>query len=388
MPFTGQLGTALSQPGNIELGGPIPLTAVPQYPSLRFEINWDDNPTLEFPPIGYTDVSNRVRGFSTRRGSNNFVDRVEAGTAVVQLDNRDGYFNFTLTGRLLMRRVRLQAYYNSIFFPLITGHIESYRYLYPGVDHDAVCEITIADGMKVLAQQTFPTDYVRENETPIVRLASALTEAGIGSSYQNLNATYIATNELAPVRVVQSEVPVTQTREATLANASATIVVTTTAGIAVGQSITGIGIPQGNIVASIIDPTHFTISNPNDPSYGAAFISRTKDTQYNGQPGPWTTLNGISDTKDLSVGMTVGPKNDNNGNPFFATGTVITDIQSDYITFSPPSNVGANFRGAGDAGGFMSGVPFSASATQTLRFVRNYLTVAGILEHIRQIEAT
>src|SRR6266545_3806136 len=243
MPFTGQLGTALSQPGNIELGGPIPLTAVPQYPSLRFEINWDDNPTLEFPPIGYTDVSNRVRGFSTRRGSNNFVDRVEAGTAVVLLDNRDGYFNFTQTGRLLMRRVRLQAYYNNTYFPLITGHIESCRYSYPGVDHDAVCEITIADGMKVLAQQVFPVTYVRENETPIVRLASALTQAGIGTSYQSLNATYIATDELAPVRVTESLVPVTVSRTATLANVSATITVETTAGIATGLSVSGIGLP-------------------------------------------------------------------------------------------------------------------------------------------------
>src|SRR6266540_6507083 len=120
-------------PGNIELGGPVALTDVPQYPSLRFEINWDDNPTLEFPPTGYTDISNRVRRFSTRRGRNNFVDRVETGTATLLLDNRDGYFNFTQTGRLLMRKVRLRAFYNNTYFPLITGHIESYRYSYPGV---------------------------------------------------------------------------------------------------------------------------------------------------------------------------------------------------------------------------------------------------------------
>src|SRR6266498_5685895 len=107
MPFTGQLGTANSMLANIELGGPVPLTAIPQYPKIIAEINWDDNPTLEFPPTGYTDISNRVRAFSTRRGRNNFVDRVESGTADLVLDNRDGYFNFTQSGRLLMRRVRL-----------------------------------------------------------------------------------------------------------------------------------------------------------------------------------------------------------------------------------------------------------------------------------------
>jgi hypothetical protein len=389
MPFTGQLGTADSVPGlSLEMGGPVALTAIPQVPMALLDINWDDNPTLEFPPTGYTDVSNRIRYFSTRRGSNNFVDRVEAGTAVFGLDNRDGYFNFTQAGRLLMRRVRFRAYYNSTYSPLITGHIESYRYLYPGVDHDAICEITIADGMKVLAQQVFPVDTVRENETPVVRLAAALTTAGVGASYQSLNATYIATDELAPARVVQSEVPVQQTQVATLTDGSATIVVGSTAGLSVGQTVTGVGIPDGNTIDVVVNSTTFTIENLSTPANGFARLTRSKDTVYNGQPGPWTTLNGIDDTSDLSIGMTVGPRNDNNGTPFFATGTVITAISSDTVTFSPQSNPTANFRGSGDPGGVMTAVPFSTGTTQTLFFVRNYLNIDSILDHIRQIEAT
>jgi hypothetical protein len=388
MAFTGQLATVDSMPGNIEWGGPVALKPVPKMPMALLEINWDDNPTLEFPSTGYTDVSNRIRYFSTRRGSNNFVDRVEAGTAVFGLDNRDGYFNFTEAGRLLMRRVRFQAYYNSTFFPVITGHIDSYRYLYPNVDHDAICEITIADGMKVIAQQSYPVDYVRENEASVVRLESALTTAGVGTSSQSLNATYIATDELAPIRVVQSEVPVMQSRVATLTNGSATIVVTSTAGIAAGQSVTGVGIPDGCVVDTIVDPTHFTIRNDNNPANGFAFISRLKDTVYNGHTGPWTELDGIADTSDLSLGMKVGPRSDNNGTPFFDASTVVTSISSDSVEFSPPSNPTANFRGSGDPGGVMTAVPFTASATQTLFFVRNYLTVDLILNHIRDIETT
>jgi hypothetical protein len=388
MPFTGQLGTVDSTYANLEFGGPIALTPIPQVPLALLDINWDDNPTLEFPPTGYTDVSNRIRYFSTRQGSNNFVDRVEAGTAVFGLDNRDGYFNFTQAGRLLMRRVRFRAYYNSTYFARITGHIESYRYLYPGVDHDAICEITIADGMKVLAQQSFPVDYVRENEASVARLASALTTAGVGTSFQSLNPTYIAIDELAPVRVVQSEVPVMQSRVATLTNGSATIVVASTAGIAAGQSVTGVGIPDGCTVDTIVDPTHFTIRNDNTPANGFAFISRLKDTVYNGHPGPWTELDGIGDTSDLSLGMTVGPRNDNNGTPIFDSTCVVTSISSNSVTISPPTQPTANFRGSGDPGGVITAVPFTASATQTLFFVRNYLTVDSILDHIRQIEAT
>src|SRR5207247_9855077 len=108
----------------------------------------------------------------------------------------DGYLNVTQAGRLLMWKVRLRAFYDNTLFPLIVGHIESYRYDYPGTDKDAVCAITITDGMSVLAQQQFPINYTRDSETPAARMGSALTTAGIGASFQSVaNAD---TTEVAP----------------------------------------------------------------------------------------------------------------------------------------------------------------------------------------------
>jgi hypothetical protein len=385
MAFTGQLATADAKPGNVELGGPVALTPIPLYPKVIAEIDWDDNPTLEFPPTGYTDVTNRVRGFTTNRGRNNFVDRVEAGTATILFDNRDGYFSPSQPGRLLGRKVRLRAYYDSTFFPLIVGHIESYQFMYPGTDMDAVCQVSIADGMKVLAQQEFRTDYVRENEAPSVRVVSALTEAGIGSSYQSVVNTL--GTQVAPVRVTQPDPAPTQAIAATLSNLSSTITVADTSGIIPGTTVTAPGIPAGNVVDQITSSTTFTIRNDTNTGYGKAFLSRTKDTQYPGSPGPWYEIDGISDTKDLSVGMFVGDYlNINSDKLFDKTLHFLSEVQENAVKTG--AAITNTWRGPTDVGGYATGVPFGAPTSATLTLPRIYLTVAGILDHIRQIEAT
>jgi hypothetical protein len=385
MPFTGQLGTALSMPGNLMPGGPTPLrTTPPQYPSLRFEVNLDDDPSIEFPPTGYTDLSFRVRGFSTRRGRNNFVDRVEGGVASVLLDNRDGYLNFGQPGRLLLRRARLQAFYDASYFPLFTGHIESYRYSYPGVDHDAVVELTLSDGLKVLGLQQLPASYVREAESADLRVGSVLEVAGIGESYRNVPATYVDTDPLAPVRVTPASDAVTFTLAATLVDGSATITVASTTGLAGGMAVSGTGVPTGAVVNTVTDGTHFTIRNDQDPAYGKAFLSRSKDTIYPGYVGPWYEITGISDTKDLTVGMHVGPYWNSDGALLFDH--TVTEVQSDRVIVSTPIN--HTWRGPSDPGGVATAVPFTASASQTLTVEKSYLPVTGALDHVRQVEAT
>jgi hypothetical protein len=372
--FTGQLGNVDAKPGNIELGGVTPIIPTPpQLPRLFCEINWDDNPTLEFPPTGYTDISDRVRAFSVRRGRNNFVARVESGTATILFDNRDGYFNFTQTGRLLMRKVRLRAFYDSTIFPLITGHIESYRYSYPGTDKDAVCEITIADGMKVLAQQSFPINYVRENETPALRIGSALTTAGVGATFQSVVNT--DATEVAPASFSGQEL--TQTRTATLTHWSASVTVSpNTTGLIAGGLVSGPGVPQGTTILSIDSGTTLTMSH-------AAVLL---DTQNGVTGAPNSNILSNTDDSTLSVGMTVGPKNNTNGQAIFQTGTTIQAIQGSSVVINPPTNNVTFWDGVG-AGGTIQ-CPFTAGTTQTLSFVKKFLQVQGILEHLRQIEET
>jgi hypothetical protein len=374
MPFTGQLATASSTLGNVELGGPVPNTPVPPYPKVMFEINFTDNPTVEFPPTGYTDISNRVRAFSTRRGRSNFVDRVEAGTATVELDNRDGYLNFTQTGRLLMRRARLSVIYDQTVYRLLTGHIDSYRYSYPGVDKDAVCELTISDGLKVLAQQVFPANYQRENESTSARVANVLTTGGIGSSYQSIVGS-VSVNEVAPVSFTGLET--TQTKAATLTNLSAMVTVASTAGLKPGMTVTGPGVPQGTTIQAVTSSTTFTMTQ-------LAFLARAKTCS--GRPQS-NVLNDLNDAQELSVGMTVGPYNNSNSQAIFQAGTVITEVGTSSVTITPATNNVTFWDGASPAG-YINACPFNAGASPTLTLPRQYLQVSGVLDHVRQLEAT
>jgi hypothetical protein len=393
MPFTGQLATSDSRLANVELGGPVALTAAPSFPRVVFEINFTDNPTLEFPPTGYTDISNRVRAFTTRRGRSNFVDRVEAGTATITLDNRDGYLNPGQPGRMLMRRARLSCVYDHNTYRLLTGHIDSWHYSYPSVDKDAIVEVTVSDGLKVLAQQAFPPTYIREAETVSARLVNALTTAGIGSSYQSVATGYINNQQLAPAAVTPPSPTATKTITATLTPASNTITVSPdVGGLIPNAPITGPGLPVGTLIDAILSSTTFRIRNDTylNAAYGFAFITRTKDTQYPGNPGPWYEIAAISDTKDLSIGMSVGPYyNDPSvGGVLLFDPSIhkITEIQEGVVKVGQA--ITNTWRGPSNPGGVATGVPFSAPAAATLTVDKPYLQITNILDHIRQIEQT
>ncbi len=103
--------------------------------------------------------------------------------------------------------------------------------------------------------------WVNQNTTTISAPISgpgALVKAGPATL--TLKPTFVVngtTNAASPTTVVPN-VPVTGT---TVTLNSATVTVGSTAGLAVGQPISGTGIPSNTTIASIIDPTHITLSN-------------------------------------------------------------------------------------------------------------------------------
>lgn len=362
--------------GNLELGGPLaPLAAPPSWPQLVFEIDWTDDPTFPYPSGAWTDYSDLVRAFSTRRGRNNTVARVETGQGSVLLDNRTGEFNPGVANRLLMKRVRLSALYDSQVFPIMAGYIDAYRYGYPGTDTDAVVELVISDGLKVLAQQVFPLSYSRENEPALARLLSCFAAAGIPPALQSVPSSFLDTDDLAPVNA--TGVSTTQTRSATLTNGSASVTVSSTVGILAGGQISAPGIPNGTSILTIDSGTTLTLSQPAVLSYTSGELT--------GLPGG-NTLSGIDPTK-VSVGMSVGAHNNNNGQPIFETGTIVTAVDGTVATINPPIRQVTFWDGFGTPG-TITGEVFTAGASQTLTFARRYLQVQAILNHIRQIEDT
>lgn len=156
---TGLLGAAESWLSNIVLAkgaaAAAPSTAV--HPDLIVEIAFLTDPAAD--PI-WTDVSEHVRSVSTRRGTQRELERFEAGTATVVLDNRDGRFTPRSAASpyypnvVPMRRIRARALWQDTSYPILTGYIESWPVEYPAAGHDALVQVQAVDAFAVLAQAT------------------------------------------------------------------------------------------------------------------------------------------------------------------------------------------------------------------------------------------
>jgi hypothetical protein len=83
-------------------------------------------PTWTNVPIGY------VLGFTTKRGRQKELDRIDAGTATVRFNNSDRRFDPTHSGSpyspnvIPMRKIRLRAIHNAVTYPLFTGFVQAW----------------------------------------------------------------------------------------------------------------------------------------------------------------------------------------------------------------------------------------------------------------------
>lgn len=155
----------------------------------------------------WTDVSDRVRALSTSRGRQQELDRYEAGTAAVVLDNRDRALDPAnadgpyYPGVLPTRRVRIgllssapstlieafteviAAYTTTIaaavgrgtIAPVLTGFADGWPQVAPDGGADAVVDLRVTDGFKVLALATvggtFPEQRTDERVTALLDAA-------------------------------------------------------------------------------------------------------------------------------------------------------------------------------------------------------------------------
>lgn len=126
-----------------------------RYPTVRVQIDFANDPGSHNE--GWSDVTPYARGVSySRGGRNNELQRTEAGTLQLLLDNRDGRFDPTNTaspyypGVKRMRRIRVQARWNSVTYSRWYGFIEAWQLDWPGFGHDATAQVSAADAFKVL----------------------------------------------------------------------------------------------------------------------------------------------------------------------------------------------------------------------------------------------
>jgi hypothetical protein len=107
-------------------------------------------------PTWAADITDYVRDWSTNRGTQRELQRVEAGTATITLDNRSGRFTPQSTtspyypNLLPMRRIRIRATWNSVTYPIFQGFVEAWPASFPaGIDQ--IVSVSAVDGFKVLS---------------------------------------------------------------------------------------------------------------------------------------------------------------------------------------------------------------------------------------------
>lgn len=112
-------------------------------------------------PGAWTDVTDYVRAFSTRRGRNHELGKTSAGVATITLDNRDRRFDPTYTSSpyypnvVPMRHVRIRATYLAVTYPVFYGFVEDWGQTWPepaaNTQGDAVIEMQAVDAFKVFS---------------------------------------------------------------------------------------------------------------------------------------------------------------------------------------------------------------------------------------------
>lgn len=124
------------------------------FPLLLVEVAFDTDPTAADQT--WTDVTDYVRAISIRRGRDHELQRAEAGTLSVLLDNRDRRFDPTYTSGayypnvLPMRQIRVRAYWGGTVYDLYRGFVEQWPQAWPEYGKDAVVEVTAFDALGAL----------------------------------------------------------------------------------------------------------------------------------------------------------------------------------------------------------------------------------------------
>jgi hypothetical protein len=194
-------------------------------PTIKVEIAFTTKPT-ESP--AWADVSSYVRAVETNRGRNMELDTVEAGTATVVLDNRDRRFDQTNSagpyyGYLVpMRRLRVSAVWEGITYPIFTGYVERWPLSYQGLD--AIVEVPVTDGFKVLNLARLNTSYAQEKSG--ARVARVLNDAGwtAGQSWvlgSAVNGVLNQTTRVGPVGDREIQAGIVDVQAVTLKDVSA-----------------------------------------------------------------------------------------------------------------------------------------------------------------------
>ena len=124
-----------------------------QFPLLVIEAGFGFGALAD--PVTWTDITKYVRSYSINRGRQHELNKFEAGTASITLDNRDGRFSPFNTSSpyypnvLPSVPIRIRAVWNGLIWPRFRGNVESWTLKWPtALDSEIV--VGCVDAMKAL----------------------------------------------------------------------------------------------------------------------------------------------------------------------------------------------------------------------------------------------
>lgn len=134
-------------------------------PDVVCRIGFASTPGESLASTSWTDVSDYVLAFDTSRGKTHELERMQAGTCRVQLDNQDRRFDPSNASSpyypniLPMRRLQLRATNASGTYDIFTGYVEDWGQTWELNGKRAVCEVSATDAFKSTRGSSFAKPY-------------------------------------------------------------------------------------------------------------------------------------------------------------------------------------------------------------------------------------
>jgi hypothetical protein len=113
----------------------------------------------------WTSIADRTRAWSTKRGRPTELDRFQAGTASILLDNKDrrldpSYADGPWYGNIApQRQYRIRAKWNGVEYGIIHAYADGFPQSYPGSGFDSVVELQATDAFKLFALTMLVDQY-------------------------------------------------------------------------------------------------------------------------------------------------------------------------------------------------------------------------------------
>jgi hypothetical protein len=194
----------------------------------------------------WTNVSQYVRDFTTKTGKQHYLDRVEAATLKMTLNNRDGYFNnATVNGQSAVLGVRMpvaiMATYGGVSYNVYWGIIDSITekvgdQINSDLDVEA-SDLTKYLSLKYLYRPSFWKNYALSTSTKSWYRCSNYTAVTVTSAHGNGSTiVYQAQNTFSVGQVVTIQ---GLAGISTLNQANATITAATSTSFTISAAVTG-----------------------------------------------------------------------------------------------------------------------------------------------------